>query len=192
MALDMAADSYIPIYGEFCKELEEIVVECIELAKRKGKKTVTLLINSNGGSDDSFTSIKGAMEHSKLEFTGFVTARARSNGFRLLQHCHTRVAVRNATLLFHWGYHKLINSDIAALMDGENGPIDYLVNTRKVIAQEVHQRTGVPIKDLYKYALYERQFLAEDARNMNFIDEIVEDVPDRVQKAEKEKRRNKK
>jgi len=183
MATKMTEEGYIPVFGPFETELEEIVVGCIFLAKSKGQKEITFLINSNGGKSDCFTAIKSAMIISKINFTGFVMSRARSNGFRLLQHCHKRVAVRNAELLFHWGHNPIGNSEIAALINGDKWVIEHIVTSSKATAQEVHERTGIPLKTLYQYALYERPFTAEEALDLKMLDEIVEDFPLSVKKA---------
>jgi len=183
MALEMTEKGYIPVFGKFCPELEEVVVESIFQAKKQGKKKVTLLINSNGGQNDSFTAIKSAMVISEMEFTGFVMSRARSNGFRLLQHCHNRLAVRNAELMFHWGQSSLGNSEIASLMDGQTWATDHIVTQRKAMAQEVHERTGVPLNKLYELARYDRMLTAQEGMELNFIDEIVEDTPQAIKKA---------
>ena len=177
MALEHAKTGVIPVYGEFCIELEEVVVECIWLAQKSGHKKVTLLINSNGGINDCFTSIWAAMIQSGIEFTGLVTARARSNGFRLLQVCKFRKALSNADVMFHWGQYRLDNGEIAAIIAGQDWILERVRNGRMTMLQEVNARTGIPVSDLTQYALYERNFSAEDALKIGFIDEIVKDSP---------------
>jgi len=180
MSLGLVENGYIPVFGEFCPELEEIVVECILMAFKKGKKTMTLLINSYGGKDNSFNGIKAAMTMTGIQFTGLVMSRASSNGFRLLQHCHKRQAIRNAMLMFHWGQWPLGNSELAALLAGQNWPLDLLLEARRTILQEVHQRTGVSIDQLTEFALYERFFTAEQALQLNFIDKVIDDIPTKM------------
>ncbi|MFC1700136.1 ATP-dependent Clp protease proteolytic subunit [Patescibacteria group bacterium] len=183
MARDLVNEKYIPVFGHFCNELEQVVVECILLAKKKGYEEMTFLINSNGGWNDAFTGIKSMMVITEIKFTGFVTSRARSNGFRLLQHCHRRLAVRNSELLFHWGQTRLDNNEIAALMNGQTWPTEHVIKIRDAIVQEIHERTDVPMKNLYEFALYDRPFTAEEGLALNFLDEIVEDTPQLIKKA---------
>lgn len=180
MALSLLEIGYIPVYGIFCEELKEVIVECINKAMKEGKKEVTLLIDSGGGADSCFNSIKGAMTITNIKFIGLVTGRAASNAFRLLQHCDERKAIRNATLLFHWGSVSFYNNELHAIMTGETWPIDDYVKYRQATLREVHERTGTSEDDLMKYAGQERNFLAESAKEMNWIDEVIVDVPAKV------------
>ena len=177
MALDLTKKGYIPVYGDFCPELEEVVTECIFLIQKQGMKTATLLINSNGGQNDCFTAIRAAMLQAGIEFTGLVMARARSNGFRLLQICKTRKALSNSDLMFHWGQYRLENNELSAIMEGHSWVLRHVRNGRLTMIQEVSKRTGVSIENLRQYALFERNFSAEEALKMNFIDKVVRDPP---------------
>ena len=177
IALEHAKAGYIPVYGDFCIELEEVVVECIWFAQKCGHKKVTLLINSNGGTNDCFTAMWAAMIQSGIEFTGLVMARARSNGFRLLQVCKLRKALSNADVMFHWGQYRLDNGEIAAIMAGQSWIAERVRNSRTTMLQEISARTGVSVPDLIQYALYERNFSAEEALRIGFIDEVVQNPP---------------
>jgi ATP-dependent protease ClpP protease subunit len=183
-AIQLFKDGYIPVFGFFVPELEEIVVECILGARKLEIKSMTLLINSNGGANDCFTGIKAAMAESKIEFTGLVMSRAKSNGFRLLQHCHIREAVRNAELLFHWGGGGFNNGEISAIMEDQLWPVEHIKTQRYAMAEEVHQRSGVSMKDLFNYALYERSFTAEEALKLNFLDRVRDELPPKMKKVD--------
>jgi ATP-dependent protease ClpP protease subunit len=183
MALSLLEMGYIPIYSDFGDELREVVVECINKSMKEAKAEVTLLIDSAGGNDACFNSIKGAMTISSMRFHGLVTGCAASNAFRLLQHCDTRKAIRNASLVFHWGSLRIFNTSIAALMEGETWPIDDFIAYRRATLHEVHERTGMPEDELMRYARQERVVYAENALTMNWIDEVLEDVPSRIKKA---------
>jgi ATP-dependent protease ClpP protease subunit len=177
MALALAADGLIPVYGDFCLEMEEVVIECIHLLQKRGAKKATLLINSNGGKNDCFTAIRATMFLSGIEFTGLVMSRARSNGFRLLQVCTTRKALVNSGLMFHWGSTSLENSELAAIMAGQTWVIDHIKERNSAWLQETSERTKVPIDELVSYALYERDFTAAEALALGFIDEVVTAPP---------------
>ncbi len=136
---------HVPVYGEFCAELKEVVEECIWLAQKCGHKKATLLINSNGGNNDCFTAMRAAMIQSGIEFTGIVMARARSNGFRLLQICKYRKALSNAEVMFHWGQYRFDNGETAAIMAGHEWILERARNSRMTTLQEISARTGVPV-----------------------------------------------
>lgn len=177
MALELVSDGFVPVFGEFCPELEEIVCDCILLAKKKGQKNVTLLINSNGGQNDSLTAIRSSMYQSEIEYTGFVMSRARSNGFRLLQTCKRRVAHSNALLVFHWGHYMLDNSELSAIVKGHSWVAQHIQNVHLTSLEEVNERTGVPIETLIEFATLQRTFTAREALEIGFIDEVVYDIP---------------
>jgi len=186
MALELAKSGMILVYGDFCPELEEVVHDCIFQVQKLGFKTATLLINSNGGHTDSFAAIRGAMFQSGMEFTGLVLSRARSNGFRLLQLCKTRKSLSDAAFKFHWGYFRLENQDLAALMAGNYRCVDHIIKWQRAVLLDVHNRTGVSVHDLEQFALYEVGFTAEEALLLNFIDEIVSDLPVQIPDMEAE------
>jgi ATP-dependent protease ClpP protease subunit len=177
MALEYAKRGFIPVYGEFCMELEEVVLECIFFTQIQGMKSVTLLINSNGGSNDCFTAIRAAMLLSGIEFTGFVMARAISNGFRLLQTCKIRKALANSGLMFHWGSYRLMNNELSAIMSNRDWTLEHVRNGLLTTLQEISDRTGVPTKTLCQYALFERDFTADEALTINFVDEVAKEPP---------------
>lgn len=177
--------SYIPIFGEMNEQLEEIVVECIFKAKVEGRKEITLLINSAGGMNKVFAGIKAAMIESGLKFIGLVMGHSGSNGFNLLQQCDKRIAIRDSTLMFHWGSQRLSNSEIAAIIKGDTWPIENLVEDELNSARQVSDRTGIHIDVLKEFALYERRFKPKDAKSLNIIDEIILDLPDKVRESMK-------
>ena len=168
----------IPVFGEFKEELEEVVVDCVAKARLKGRKQITFIINSNGGSNDTLTSMRGITILAGLKTVGIVIARARSNGFRLLQLCEKRLAIPGANLMFHWGSCSLGNADISALMDGQDWPIEHIKRVRFAYASEIAARTGISLEALMQYANYERQFTAEQALEVGLLDEIIPRIPE--------------
>ncbi len=176
-ALKMAEEGYILIFGEFCPELEEIVMECLLIAMSKGKKQATLLINSFGGKNHAYNSIKGTMAVSGLKFTGIVLGYAMSNGFHILQLCHKRVATKTSTVMFHFGTAQFSNNEIAAVRRGETWPIDHMLQKEMLEAEAVSKRTKVALKTLIGYAEQERDFTGQEAINAGFLDEVIDDLP---------------
>lgn len=179
----MSEQGYLPIFGEFNDQMEEIVVEAILRAKIKGTKTLTLLINSNGGQTNVFSSIKATMLESGITFKGIVMGKAASNGFNMLQQCNERVAVRDAMLMFHWGQQQFSNQMLAAMVAGETWPVELAVEKELLYARQVSERTGVSMDDLMRFALYERYFTASQALAIHFIDSIIDDLPAKVKQA---------
>ncbi len=180
LALKLLEKDYIPIFGEFNDPLEEIVQECIVKATVEGKKKVTFLINSGGGNTRTFAAMKGVMLESGIEFKGLVTGRACSNAFNLLQQCKNRVATRDALLMFHWGTYPLDNQELATLIAGEIWPIELAKKSKTLWLEQVSQRTGVAQATLIEFALHERGFYGEEALAINFLDEVVKDLPAQV------------
>lgn len=174
MALALARQGYIPIYADFCKELEEILLDCIFQIQRQGIKEITLLINSHGGDVTSFVAIKSAMALSNIEFTGLVMSRAYSSGFNILQACKVRKAVPGSTLMFHLGKFVLDNSMLCALDVEEQWPTQHVLSMVRDIMVAVQKRTGISMSDLRSFALHERTFSTLEALELNLIDEIVE------------------
>ncbi|MBI1863869.1 ATP-dependent Clp protease proteolytic subunit [Candidatus Woesebacteria bacterium] len=181
MALKLIDGGYIPIFGEMNEQLEEVVIECIFVSKNTGKKSMTLLINSTGGWNLTYAAIKAAMIESGLEFNGLVMGRAFSNAFNLLQQCDTRSAVEDASLMFHWGNSRLGNQELAALIAGETWPVEHALAIELMTAEQVSRRTGLSVEKLKEFALYERSFTAQQAFEMKFLDQVIRNLPKKVQ-----------
>lgn len=183
LAMQLAEIGYIPVFGEMNENLDEIVVECILKCIQKKVKKVTFLINSGGGFNNTYSAIVAAMYEARLAdtcFDGLVMGKACSNAFMLLQHCDKRSATRDSMLMFHWGSQKLGNSELSALIAGETWPIEHAKRVEMVTAEIVSDRSGISVEQLISFALYERWFVAEEALAMKFIDEIVQDLPQKV------------
>lgn len=177
LSLKMSEEGYLLIFGEFNEILEEIVVESILRMRKARNKEATLLINSGGGFNGTFSTIKSAMIESGIIFTALVMGRAASNAFNVVQICHKRRAVQDAFLMFHWGSQRINNSELAAMISGQTWPVENAIQAEMQNAAAVSRRTGISIDTLKEYALYERWFSAKQALEQNFIDEIVDDLP---------------
>ncbi|MBP7118998.1 ATP-dependent Clp protease proteolytic subunit [Candidatus Woesebacteria bacterium] len=176
-ALLMAEDGYIPVFGEFNEPLAEIVGECIWKIKRSGKKEATLLIDSGGGKNVAFNTMRSTMIESGLTFRGLVLGRACSNGFNILQACHTRESVSGAYFMYHWGTAWLGNNELDALINGEQWVIDFVIEMEMNTMRFISERTGIPIKELKTIAKQERYYPAKFALKANMIDRIINHVP---------------
>jgi ATP-dependent protease ClpP protease subunit len=187
-AVAMVDDGYIPIFGEFNDQMSEIVNECIWKAKKGGKKEVTLLIDSNGGNNNAFNSIRATMIESGITYRGLVLGRAYSNGFNILQACHTREALSGANLMFHWGSQTFNNAELTALIDGEAWVLEFAIERELQTMRMVAKRTGISEKELRKIAAQERYYPAKFALKANMIDRILDVIPAKVKESLKEVR----
>lgn len=172
-SLRLANEGYLLIYGDFCSELEEIVLECIDVVKQKGHKKAVVLINSTGGANSCYNAIKGALVASGLRTVGYVLGYALSNAFLTLQLCEKRFAIESADLLFHWGWYKLGNQELASIVAGKTWVLEHVISVQMVETEMVSKRTGIPVKTLMEYALYNRHFTANEGLKLKMIDEIV-------------------
>ncbi len=185
-ALGMVVDGYVPIFWEFNDQMSEIVNECIWRAKKDGKTELTLLIDSNGGSNWAFNSIRGTMIESGIVFRGLVLGKALSNGFNILQACHQREALAGATLMFHWGNQTFNNSELNAMINDEAWVIEFAIEKELQTLRFVSKRTGISEKQLRKIAVQERFYPAKFALKENMIDKIIDEIPMAVKKSLKE------
>ncbi len=175
--LRQAGQGIIPIFGKFGEELEEITIDAIEVARQRKLTRVAFWINSFGGANHAYNAIKGAVLISGIIFTGTVFGYAHSNAFQLLQLCSHWQAVRTSSLKFHWGSYTHDNAEIAAILAGAAWPIERVKAVELEEAEFVSRRTGVSLSMLQEFALYDRTFLATEALNMNFLDELLDDLP---------------
>lgn len=179
-ALDLAKEGYIPVIGDFSRELEEIFLECILCAKSVGKREARLLINSNGGIVVSCAAMRGAMALSGLKFTGIVVGRAFSSGFLLLQACHKRLGVSGAFVMFHWGTMNFVNTQLTAIVKEKTWPVEEMRRELLEIVKFVSKRTGIKTSTLISYAGDERFFTAEDAVKIGYLDGVLASLPNKV------------
>jgi ATP-dependent protease ClpP protease subunit len=179
-SLKLSLEGSILIYGEFCKELEEIVLDSLLVARSEGYKDITLLINSFGGRNIVYTAIKGAMALSGLKYRGIVIGVAYSNGFNLLQSCHTRLAISGSFLMFHWGNNGFNNQESAAIEAGETWPVITMRANLRDRVKFVSKRTGVSVKKLKMFARQERCFTVTESLELGFLDLVLPDLPDRI------------
>ncbi len=155
----------------------EVVLDCIRKAMEKGRKTITFLIDSNGGADESMMAIRAAMQVSGMEFTGLVMGKARSNGFNLLQLCTKRQALAGSGLVFHFGWWKFNNAELVAMVRGDAWPVERAVEDRTRMMGELAERSGQPIDFLLALAQAERELSGNEAKQMGFVDEILDALP---------------
>jgi ATP-dependent protease ClpP protease subunit len=170
----LTTEGWIPIFERFCPELENIIVSLIFSAKNRKKDFVTLIINSNGGSISSLVAIKSALKITMVKTVGIVMGKARSAGFQLLQQCDVRYAVNGSYLMPHWGSGSFGNNELAAIMSGDLWPIEHEKSIRGLLFNDVQKRTGMDPEELQKIYDTDRDFTAEEALGLNFIDKVID------------------
>jgi ATP-dependent protease ClpP protease subunit len=174
-AFDLVTRGYIPIDGDISDVMTDIFKECLLLTIGLPKRDrYTILIDSDGGSNEALASMKGAMVTSKLIFDGVVIGRANSAAFRLLQYCKVRKATPGASLIMHWGDRTLTNSELGSIARQRTWAIDRIFEQQMEMITEIQDRTGIPIEELFKFADDVRSFSAKKAKELNMIDEILE------------------
>jgi ATP-dependent protease ClpP protease subunit len=180
MALDMTAEGFIPIFGKFDRDLKEVTRECIIFAKSQGKEQISLLIDSGGGQMDTTSTIRACMLLSEIEFTGIVLGRAMSAAFNLLQTCHKRIALPNASLMFHWGSRTFTNSALAALNSGNMHPIESYLKEAAQVVKYISERSGLTEEKLRELATYDMHLTALDGIEMGLLDSLLENLPKNI------------
>jgi len=186
LARELARMGRILIYGSFNYEMKMLVSECLFIASRalpaKGKQWCTLHIDSGGGSVGVLTSIKSAMNESKLRFRGLVEYQAGSAGLLILQHCEWRQANTHSRFVFHYGKvgEDFPNEELGRMVDGKGFIADHITQGRIRMLNEVSARTGTSFERLNRLASEDRPLTAEEALDFGFIDEVISTIPSSV------------
>ena len=155
--------------GKINEEIQMNIGRYILYLNAINDNPITLFIDTQGGDTEISLYICDAIQQSRAEVHGIVTAEALSAGFRILQSCHRRLAYPNALLMFHaptgpskrcdakdWGaFHK----DSLAL--------------HKEQLDVYATRSKQPLKWLKKWSLQEKRFKAHEAFDLGFLDEVM-------------------
>lgn len=181
---ETAKSGVISIVGRFDEDMAEVVMQAILIAKNnllsQRKEWVTFLIDSNGGSIATLDTIHAAMYQSGLKFKGVVQSKARSCGFLLLQYCNWRVALSTSSILFHFGYRPLYNSELTAIVEDTEWVLNHYKMQLNLWIDQVSERTGLSREAIIDLGKYERDILAQKALEMGLLDEVINSVPKSV------------
>jgi ATP-dependent protease ClpP protease subunit len=180
-AKESASIGKVMVNGRFNHEMQDLVVDCIYIAKQnlllQKKVWCQLLIDSNGGDTNVLNSIRFAMHDSGLKFHGIVQSRARSCGFDLLQSCNWRSALSNSEILTHYGYDNLSNNQFSGLLENHEYVINYHRTRLDQYNRDLAARSGLSLEKIHELNRFERNILAEEALSLGLIDEIFWKVP---------------
>ena len=148
---------------------ERISSAVLELNALDAASPITLYIDSSGGDGGSGYMLMDAILNSAAPIHGLVIGVAFSMAFGILQTCRRRAAYENATLMFHGS--KMNDFRV----DRED--LDELVANIRARDQKqlafYARRTGQSLDQLKEWSKAEKQFMAPEAKNLGFLDEII-------------------
>ena len=163
---------------------EQIISAAILYLNTVSSESITLFINSCGGSGDTAQNISDSIQNSVAPVCGVVTGVAYSAAFTIFQACHKRMAYPNAKLMFHGGIltirvdniidAKIVSEDTVKLGRKQIDELRKRISYHQKEIRDIAQRSGQPLKLIKKWWKEERIFTASEAKGFGFIDEIVE------------------
>lgn len=129
---------------------------------------IALHIDSHGGDTTLSGYISDAIKFSKAPVHGIVTGQACSAAFRILLACDRRMMYPNARVMFHGPRtdYRIDRSDFSAF---------YKLNLEGMASfqRKLAKMSGKPLSRIKKWSREEYEFTAEEALELNFIDEIL-------------------
>jgi ATP-dependent protease ClpP protease subunit len=178
-ALKLVRDmGVVPICTPIRPELAAIVTECIFEATLRKIKKLTVLIDTNGGDLAAGIGIANTLALAAangVEITGVVIARAQSAGFIILQACQTRVILRGASIMMHWGQTNLQNDDYAAVMaNEEEWVLEQIRGSRLEMITIFVKRSGLEENKIRQMCDREVNLYPQQALELRLVDRIAE------------------
>ena len=136
------------------------------------RKTITIYINSPGGSNFDGFSLVDVIMSSTTKIRGVCFGLAASMGYHILLACHERVAFKNSILLQHDGEITVSNTsskakDTMKFFDSMEQRTKQYVLSRTTMTEEFYDK------------VYEQEYwmYAQEARSLGCIDKIIgEDI----------------
>jgi len=170
MLENLAAKGVLLLFGRITPEKHEVLArQLLGLECEERTDIVTLRIDSGGG--DAFVGLRlsDAIRFAPFPVHGVVTGRACSAAFLVLQNCDRRIAWPNARLVFHPG-------TCTVQIDSEDGESTYRRGKElwERSLGELSQKSGKDIETLRRWGRDDREFSADEALKLGFIDEILQ------------------
>ncbi|NBO36367.1 hypothetical protein EBU91_02355 [bacterium] len=160
----------------------------VQSALKLNRNHVQLIIDSYGGSTNILSKIISAMQihrpNPEFKYVGFAAGACYSSAFILLQHCDWRVALNSSTFLCHYGNVHLINSSFSALLSDRETFLDIYSSMASYPFDAVIRRSGQSFETLKRLADINISISAKSALEYNFIDEIIDCVPEKSTKVD--------
>ncbi|MEK7540707.1 MAG: ATP-dependent Clp protease proteolytic subunit [Patescibacteria group bacterium] len=162
---------------------EQIISAAILYLNAVSSESITLFVDSCGGSGDTAQNISDNIKNSAAPVYGVVTGVAYSAAFAVIQACHRRMAYPNAKLMFHGGSltirvdniidAKIVSEDTVRLGRKQIDELRKRISYHQKEISGIAERSGQPLKLIKKWWKEERIFTAPEAKEFGFIDEIV-------------------
>lgn len=168
------------ICSSFDDELAKVVIKKIwYLATINKELPIVIVINSGGGSVTAGLAIWDQLAGCGCQIITVVTGLAASMGavLMLAGSPGKRFANRNARIMVH-------QPAIHGYVEGQTTDLeiqaDEIWKTRKHLVKLMYERTGIDHKTLDEMIDRDKWLTAEEALELNLIDEIVDGVPEYV------------
>lgn len=153
-------------------EMSRITASLLWLNARSDKKEeIKFYINSEGGEAVAGLNMYDALRLSRADITGIVVGQANSMASVVLQACKKRQAMKHTCLLLHTltvrkSLYELNNINIEKSLKGT-------MKLQEAIFKILSDRSGKKIREIKKLCEESRALSAEEAKEMNLIDEII-------------------
>ncbi len=175
----------ILVNGSFDKNMSDWAAKQVknscEAAVELGLGYVMFVIDSQGGSTTTLQRFVSYMEmfrpNPDFKFVGFVSVDAHSAAFELLQYCDWRVAHAGASLWGHYGKASISNADQVKLYENSKDSLAYEKARIKETLRAYSKRSGLSEKQVHQFLKNDLPVTAQQALELGFIDEIVDNIP---------------
>lgn len=142
----------------------ESTVKCLKglsVLDRLSEEPIILMINSEGGDMVQGFAIIDAISHCRSQVMGVVRGNAQSAAFVILQSCHIRRASKHAVLMTHAGTR---STDFDLKVD---------MNADEIILKRAREKNPLmTMNKLQKWQACDKYMLADEAKQMGFLDEV--------------------
>lgn len=168
----------VRIWGDIVISTGQRVCESIDVAIAKKVPSLIISLDTKGGLVSSKDMIVDAIERARqtgIRVEGLVLGDAMSAGFSILQACTVRHARPNAQLMFHSpgpGTRSVPRAFVSKQAKSDCLIFDYDIE-HQIWLYDFAGRCGQPIEQIAEWNDSEREFTAQEALDLNFIDQIV-------------------
>ncbi|MCK5787908.1 MAG: ATP-dependent Clp protease proteolytic subunit [Chlamydiia bacterium] len=157
----------------------DVIKKAWFLASIDKKSPITIYINSGGGSVTAGLAIWDQLKLLDVEIITVVTGIAASMGAMLMLAGDSgkRYATANSRIMIH-------QPSIGGVIEGQATDLiiqaDEIMKNRSHLVRLMHERTGISIDDIEKMIDRDNWMCAQKAKDLGFIDHILEEVSVRV------------
>jgi len=166
----LLAKRQLMLIGEVNGHSQEMITAGIIYLNALGNEPIQLFIDSCGGMANLGLLICDAIQNSYAPIHGIVTGFAASMAFFILQACHQRLAYRHAKLTIH-------GMDLSGVRIDDPHLQQKMEEIQRLFDDAVNmtsERSGQPTKKIKELAVAETHFTAQEAKELNLLDEIIQ------------------